>query len=87
MRLQTSRRRQQIQEVDFARYDNVPSNYETEKSVNPMYILTVDEAAEVMSYTLPVMRPILEEEIEWLKQHMHGKDGDIVCNWESGKVY
>ena len=76
-----------IRDLDFNRYANLPINYESEKSVGKLHTLTVEEAKDIMQFTMPVMRPILQDEQRWLRnQHVDPSEGRrLIANWESGK--
>ena len=76
-------------DVDFARLANLRVNYESEKGIGPLHTLTCDEAKEICSSLVPLMRPVIEEDIRWIREILgdHNKDrgDDIISEWESGK--
>lgn len=83
-----------LKKVDFIRVDNQPVNYDSEKGFGMQTTLKVEEAKDMLEYTVPVMMPMLQEELEWMAEKLPGEKGhkqtpyegkDVICNLEKGK--
>ena len=73
--------------VNFSRYSNRPLNYEFGYHLSDFHTLSCDEARLILSFTFPVMRPLLQTDIDFLKRCAvdRSTSRQVICNWHAGE--